>query len=401
LLGASIPAFRQIAILGGVGLLFAWLTALYLLPMLEGRVRPRSKSADRMQAWANRLLARPATGTAIGIAIAATLALAAAAWAKGGVLDDIRRFQTPSKVLASEEADIRSVTAFSASGAFFLVTGGSAEDAKRNEEALIESVGTTRARIISIAASPLDPSTVTREAQRKLIAENLLDTQLPDLLRSLKTANNDPYQAGAAAPLPDLVALLRGQTGATFWSIVPVNVSATDVPAALRQSPTWSFVDSAAAYSGLMTEYRWIASFGLAGGAIAVGVILLLVYRRAAALWILLPTVLAMVATPSILALLGLPYSFFSAMGLFLVIGAGVDYGIFQWEHAASNGNWTRLGIALAALMTCISLGLLGFSSILPVASFGANVALGIFLSLVLSPIAIFGRSRGHPAGLR
>jgi predicted exporter len=404
LLGASISAFRQIAILGGVGLLFAWLTALYLLPMLEGRIRPCSRSADRMQAWANRLLARPPTGRSIAIAIAATLALAAAAWAKGGALDDIRQFQTPSKTLAAEEADIRSVTGFSSSGALFLVTGGSAEEAKRNEEALIEAVNATGGRIISIAASSLDPSTVTREAQRKLIAENLLNVQLPDLLRSLKITNNDPYQMAAEAPLPDLVALLRGQTGATFWSIVPVSIAAADVPAALRQGSTWIFVDSAAAYSGLMTEYRWIASFGLAGGAIAIGVILLVVYRRATALWIMLPTVLAMVATPSILALLGLPYSFFSAMGLFLVIGAGVDYGIFQWEHATANGNWTRLGIALAALMTCISLGLLGFSSILPVASFGANVALGIFLSLILSPIAIFGRRAAMPnvpAGLK
>ncbi len=32
-------------------------------------------------------------------------------------------------------------------------------------------------------------------------------------------------------------------------------------------------------------------------------------------------------------------------MGLFLVIGAGVDYSIFQWEHRGARGNWTRLGI--------------------------------------------------------
>jgi predicted exporter len=108
----------------------------------------------------------------------------------------------------------------------------------------------------------------------------------------------------------------------------------------------------------------------------------------------MLPTILAMIATPSILALLGLPYSFFSAMGLFLVIGAGVDYSIFQVERDGSSGAWTRLGIALAALMTCTSLGLLGFSSVLPVASFGLNVALGVFLSLVLSPIALLGRAR-------
>ena len=45
------------------------------------------------------------------------------------------------------------------------------------------------------------------------------------------------------------------------------------------------------------------------------------------------------------------------------------------------------VGIVLAALMTCISVGLLGLSSVLPVKSLGVTVAIGIFLSLVLSPL--------------
>jgi predicted exporter len=194
--------------------------------------------------------------------------------------------------------------------------------------------------------------------------------------------------------LPELIASLRGRTDQSFWSIVPVAVGVADVPVALQQGPAWVFVDPAAAYSALLQQYRWAATAGLAGGTMVIGIILLIVYRRWASLWVMLPTVLAMVATPSILALLGLPYSFFSAMGLFLVIGAGVDYSIFQWERSGSSGVWTRLGIALAAVMTCTSLGLLGFSSVLPVASFGLNVALGIFFSLVLSPIAILGKER-------
>ena len=96
----------------------------------------------------------------------------------------------------------------------------------------------------------------------------------------------------------------------------------------------------------------------------------------------------AVLAPPPLVMALGIPFSFFSAMGLFLVVGAGVDYAIFQREAADANSRWTRVGIVLAALMTCISVGLLGFSSVLPVKSFGVTVAVGIFLSLVLSPLA-------------
>ncbi len=85
---------------------------------------------------------------------------------------------------------------------------------------------------------------------------------------------------------------------------------------------------------------------------------------------------------------LGIPFACCSAMGLFLVVGAGVDYAIFQREPSHPESRWTRAGIVLAALMTCISVGMLGFSSVLPVRSFGVTVAVGIFLSLVLSPLA-------------
>jgi len=397
LLLAPIPAFRQVAILGGVGLFFAWATALYLLPRLEGRVRPRKASADWIQVRVNRMLAvRPGLGL-IALVTAATLVLAVAAWFKGEALDDVRKFQSPSAVLAAEEARIRAVTGFSASGSFFLVTGASAEEAKAHEEDLLAAAATAAVKPrVSLAASRLDPSAATLASQQDLVKAQLLDPALPGLLSQLNVSSGDAYGKGPDAALPELVKSLRGETGGTYWSIVPAEAPAAGMPAALKQGPSWTFVDPAASYGALLKQYRWIASFGLVGGAVMTGIILLIVYRRLAALWILLPAVLAMIATPSILALLGMPYSFFSAMGLLLVIGAGVDYSIFQWEHGAGAANWTRLGIFLAALMTCTSLGLLGFSSILPVASFGLNVALGVFLSLLLSPIAIFARARDH-----
>jgi predicted exporter len=233
------------------------------------------------------------------------------------------------------------------------------------------------------------------DLQRDILRDRLLDPYLPMLVGQLNANSGDAYKGSALSEpaLPRLISSLRGQTKEIYWSIVPLAISVAEVPSTLGKGPFWTLVDPADAYSRLLAQYRLIATFGLAGGALTTGLILLVIYRQFSALWILLPTMLAMISTPSILALLGLPYSFFSAMGLFLVIGAGVDYSIFQWEHGGSRGRWTRLGITLAALMTCTSLGLLGFSSVLPVASFGVTVALGIFLSLILSPIASFGRA--------
>jgi predicted exporter len=398
LLASPIPAFRQIAILGGVGLFAAWALALYLLPVLEGRRRVVTAFAEGAQRSVQRALtwrARPIAGMLLAGAVAVVTGIAIS---RDNVLDDVRRFQTPAPDLAAEEAHIRAATGFVMPSAFFLVTGGSDQEQKQNEEALLDKIGAAEPQtdIVALAASRLDPSTETAAMQKALLQNALLADNLSPLLDQLGVKGSSPYDltdSSAADPPPSLVTALRGQTGAVFWSIVPLTVSATAVPTEIRDAPHWKVVDPASGYSELLGSYRWNATLGLIGGTLLTAISLVLVYRRLSALWIMLPTVLAMLAAPSLLALAGISYSFFSAMALFLVVGAGVDYSIFQWERRGASGRWTRLGIALAALMTCTSLGLLGFSSIYPVASFGMTVALGIFLSLVLSPLVSLGFS--------
>jgi len=398
LLISPISAFRQVAVLGGVGLFAAWALALYLLPILEGRSRVLTPFAAHAQGRVHRALTwrpRPAT-TALIAAVVAVVTLAA--WIWKAPLDDVRQFQAPSPMLAAEEARIRQVTGFTMPSAFFLVTGATADAQRRNEEALMQEIQAAvpgKAAVL-LAASRLDPSVETAALQAALLKRNLLDLHLKSTLDKLGFDAPSAYESAdlGESTVPSLIGALRGQAGDTFWSIVPLSIPATEIPAALQTGAHWQLVDPTASYSALLGGYRWTATLGLVGGAVLTGAILLLVYRRLAALWILFPTVLAMLATPSLLALVGIPYSFFSAMALFLVIGAGVDYSIFQWEHRGARGNWTRLGIALAAIMTCTSLGLLGWSSIYPVAAFGLTVALGVLLSLAFSPLVALGFPR-------
>jgi predicted exporter len=399
LIGSPISAFRQIAVLGGVGLFFAWALALYLLPFVEGKWRKQTRFARTVPVYIDRFLTiEPRPRHAIAIFGLITLA-AVVAWNKGAVLDDVRSFQKPSTELASEEKQVREVTGFKTPGAFFLVTGKSSDEAISHEEALLDAIeqATDGKTVTSIAASQFSPSRQRGDEQAKLISENLLGPELARLLKQVGKAPGSSYDETAGeAKLPDFIADLRGKTSQEYWSAVPVSAPIAELPATLRSGPNWRLVDPASEYSQLLRHYRWNASIGLVGAAILTGLILVLVYQRISALWMLLPTCLAMIATPCLLSLLGVPYSFFSAMGLFLVVGAGVDYSVFQWEKRGTDSHWTRLGITLAAAMTCTSLGLLGLSSVFPVASFGLTVALGIFLSLILSPLVNLGISSRH-----
>lgn len=390
LLVFPVPAFQQVALFGMAGLAMAWAGTIWLVPLIEGGSVVTGPGAARIAVIADKGLARaphPAWGAVLA---AMALLVAFAGWRYGAVLDDVRGLQKPSPVLAAEEARLRDLTGFAPSTAFILIRGDTAEAAIRNEEILIGRLGEDDRKAILLAASRIDPSAQRRAHDEALIRTHLLGPHLQAFIATLGAGDAGAYSgARETAEIPALVRSLRGETGGTFWSILPVSAPIA-LPAAAAEDARapWSMVEPVALYSGLFGDYRRLATLAVAGALLATALLLVLIERRAGALRALIPALVAVLATPPIVMALGIPFSFFSAMGLFLVVGAGVDYAIFQREAADANSRWTRVGIVLAALMTCISVGLLGFSSVLPVRSFGVTVAVGIFLSLVLSPLA-------------
>jgi predicted exporter len=73
---------------------------------------------------------------------------------------------------------------------------------------------------------------------------------------------------------------------------------------------------------------------------------------------------------------------------LFVVIGAGVDHSVFQYEAARTHGASIDLAVFLSAATTIASMGLLGLSSAYPVRIFGIAVAVGVTAAYVFSFIA-------------
>ena len=71
----------------------------------------------------------------------------------------------------------------------------------------------------------------------------------------------------------------------------------------------------------------------------------------------------------------------FRLFALLLVIGLSIDYAVFARE-AGSHASPTLLAIALSALTTLLSFGLLGLSSTPALAEFGSTVVLGVVIAL-------------------
>ena len=79
-------------------------------------------------------------------------------------------------------------------------------------------------------------------------------------------------------------------------------------------------------------------------------------------------------------------------LALVLLLGMGVDYGIFLLEHRGDRSAW--LAIALGAASTLLSFGLLALSSTPALQAFGFTMACGVSLVWALSP---FFRPSGGP----
>ncbi|MGZ5053282.1 MAG: MMPL family transporter, partial [Methylobacter sp.] len=79
-------------------------------------------------------------------------------------------------------------------------------------------------------------------------------------------------------------------------------------------------------------------------------------------------------------------FSLFNLFALLLVLGIGVDYGLFFFMAGDRRAS-TSLGVTLSALTTLLAFGLLAVSSTEIVHAFGFTVTAGIVTALLCAPL--------------
>ena len=107
-------------------------------------------------------------------------------------------------------------------------------------------------------------------------------------------------------------------------------------------------------------------------------------YRRQA--WrVFAPTLVAGALTLGLLGLFGQPLQLFNVLALMLLLGMGIDYGIFLIEHRGDASAW--LAVCVGAASTWLSFGLLGLSQTPALRAFGLTLLFGIGLVWLISPL--------------
>lgn len=413
---APFPGLRQMAVFSAVGLTAAFLTAVCWFPLLDGSAPAMTalsrRIAGSLAAWP-RWERRPAQ---VAMVVSGGLALAAGLTQLRSN-DDIRQLQSSPAELLADQREVGRLLGLSSPGQFYVVTAADEASLLAREEALTARLAPLRAEGLLAgwqALSDWVPSPDRQRADAALTARvetavlREVNARLGEAVirpvfagEPLTLAAWHRSPAGSAAqhlwlgelPLADgrqgvaSVVMLRGVAGAT---------ALPRLAAAAQGLPGVRWVDKPAEVSQLLGRYRGSMTWMLlAGHALVLAALAWRFGRHAWRPWA--PAAIASIAAVVVLGALGLPLQLFNILALLLLLGVGVDYGVFLLEHQGDGAAW--LAVVLGVASTALSFGLLALSSTPALRAFGLTLAVGLAAVSLLAPWLRAGRDA--PAATR
>ncbi|MFM0603613.1 MMPL family transporter [Paraburkholderia sediminicola] len=421
------PALKQIACFAIAGITTAFASVLWLLPALLTRAPKRSP--QRVFAGAARVLTvwhRTIGGKRAWFVAALLLIVAIPGWLRLTSDDDIHLLIQRDPSLVAQEDKVRAAVGVDNSAQFFVVCGETPEIVLQRAEALgakLDGVNGTANKVGSYqSVAQFVPSAKQQNEDRALLAQHVFKD--PAALRvtllqaGFKDEVADAWLAAYAKPQPPLtvdtwlaapwsqpykhlwLGVVDSVTQAYAAVVIPQGVTPQNEPTLIATAQAVSgvvFVDKAASVSKLFGAYRVDSGWWLGGALALVFVLLMLRYGVRGGIAVTLPVLLAVGVTLAVFGYVHVPLNLFNWLALMLVLGVGANYAVFLREgclraDADLGAVWT--GVLLSAATTLLSFGMLGMSAMPALKSFGATLALGIAVSVLLAPIGMPSESR-------
>lgn len=395
---APFPGLRQMAVFSASGLAAAFLTVVCWFPLLDRvQLRPSPFAATIGRSLAHWPRARAGRGLWFGAASAALLSAAGLAQLQAS--DDLRNWQSSPPELVRAQVEAGKLLGVPSVAQFYLVRGGSAQEVLEREEALKQRLDalTGPGGISGFAAvSDWLPSLRQQRADAELVARvesRVLGDVSAALGQSLSRPNaradeltperwlRHPVSAAARG-------LWLGEADGQWATMVllhgldnPQLLPRLSAAAVGLEGVRW--VDRSSEVAVVLGRYRWAMTALLVAGHLAVFAVLLARYgRRAWRAWV--PTAAASMLAAASAGWLGEPFQLAHVLALLLLLGIGVDYGIFLLEHEGDGAAW--LAVVLGAASTWLAFGLLGLSATPALHAFGLTLMIGIAAVWALSP---------------
>jgi predicted exporter len=401
------PGLQEVALFSAIGLLVAWLTVVLLFPLLltgftfdhqPGILTLTTYWEERWPLWVSKN--RRWLGLMLTVFIAGGLWLLTPQ-------DDVRLLQSPPAELLRTADKIRQLFPTSPDNQFFLVSGKDQTEWHQNEQTLLERLDGLKQQKTLTAYQGLSnywPDTNRQQQNYQLLKYKLYDSGLLERymtdLGFDQTAVKAEYQQFAAAErntlaLPEWLAT-ADETKQQLWlgcdsgrcqsTVALTGIKDMSALAAVQDLPGVVWVDQVESVSALFARYRirasglllaafCLASLGLGGK-----------FGWRNGMTIMSVPVVALAVSLAMLGWFDQLFSLFNLFALLLVLGIGVDYGLFFFMAGDRRAS-TSLGVTLSALTTLLAFGLLALSSTEIVHAFGFTVTAGIVTALLCAPL--------------
>lgn len=406
------PGLRQMAVFAAAGLIFAWLTVLCWFPLFVSEKTFQHKLG--WQSYQRSIHHWPTAGfnkrTLIVFLIFTGISLAGLY--RLNINDDLRILQNPDRELVEQQQKIFSLLDMPAMTQFYLVRGDSPEEVLQKEEKLKERLDPmVENQTIKAYQSTSNwvPSIQTQQKNRDLIKNRLFNENGPyeaikkkmdfDKNDINRTGENDGFmtvdQFRNTSARDMLSYLWLGKTDKVYASILTIRGVTKENMEKLRQIPDGldgvQWVDKVGEISSVLGHYRYTMAWVVVAAYFIIYCLLFLRYHRDA--WrVVIPPFLATTGTLAILGLFGKDLHLFNTLAFMLILGIGVDSGIFFQENVAKNRETLWLEIGLSASSTILSFGFLSLSSTPALHSFGLTMLTGITLVWIIVPC--FGKKQ-------
>ncbi len=398
LLGSGIEALAQTGVFVATGLVTAALASLALVPS-EGAPEARARPAEAPPRPAPRAAAE------IALALAGLAVLATEAGEPDPALTEL-----PAETEAAL-TELASLLPLPSGRQVIDIRGRDAEEVLARGRALQpvleaaiaagelgagRSLGATLPTRAAQARPLPDPARLEARARAALAAAGLRPSFAEAIGRAYAEGlAAEPVTPRALAAAPGLSALASGFRIGPDGARDRVRLREVSAPDALRARlaeaaiPGVRLVDRAAEIGAALEELRRavLTWFGL-GAAAAAGLLLLAVRPSGRALGLLRRTAAALGLTLAVLWALGGPPGIFEIVALTLVVGIGIDYGLFL----AGGDGAARRSVGLCAASTLIAFGVMALSPVALLSEIGLTVSLGVLAMLGLHGTATGAR---------
>ena len=301
----------------------------------------------------------------------------------------------PQKLLESQLAVSRALALPSPAQAFVL-QGPTLSETLGHEEALLSAIKAIP-ELKSLTPSGLSmllPSDAKQDADRDLVAAATA-AAAPRLLELLGASPKAPDAQRMAlndlesTPWRELTHrfVLENEPGRAVTVLMLAGVEPKHLPfltKAAEAVPGAYFVDITRGMSEGLSLYRDLILIVLAAGIVLLWALLTLRFGRES--WrAVLPSALGILAALAVFGWTGTPVTIFTALGLVLVLGLGVDYGIFL--TGSPNDGRTSAAVLFSGVTTLLSFGLLVFSATPALRAFGITVLAGQSIVWAATPL--------------